>query len=178
MNHEALSAGQQFGTQVYQGGRPFLRLARPPQAGYQSTIVVGGPIIKNRLWVNVSFEYLRRESSQPIGPTLGVQAPSLRSDRFLTRLKLTYAPTEKHRLQLSVSADPAYFHNINQDNLRLGVAEDYQRQGGVFSIVQWDYFHSEKINTNLQAGFQYSTVRTARSTTTAMMERTGIRADR
>lgn len=158
VNHEALSAGQQFGTQVYQGGRPFLRLARPPQAGYQSTIVVGGPIIKNRLWVNVSFEYLRRESSQPIGPTLGVQAPSLRSDRFLTRLKLTYAPTEKHRLQLSVSADPAYFHNINQDNLRLGVAEDYQRQGGVFSIVQWDYFHSEKINTNLQAGFQYSTV--------------------
>lgn len=158
VNHQALSVGQQFGTQVYQGSRPFLRIARPPQSGYQTTVNVGGPIAKNKLWVNLSFEYLRRESSQPLGPTLGVQAPSQLSDRFLTRLKLTYAPSAKHRLTLSVSADPASFQNINQDNLRLGVAEDYQRQGGVFSIVQWDYFHSEKVNTNLQAGVQYSTV--------------------
>lgn len=158
VNHQALSVGQQFGTQVYQGSRPFLRIARPPQSTYQTTVNVGGPIVKNKLWVNLSFEYLRRESSQPIGPTLGVQSPSLLSDRFLTRLKLTYSPSAKHRLTLSLSADPASFQNINQDNLRLGVAEDYQRQGGVFSIVQWDYFHSEKVNTNLQVGFQYSTV--------------------
>lgn len=33
VNHEALSAGQQFGTQVYQGGRPFLRLAPASASG-------------------------------------------------------------------------------------------------------------------------------------------------
>jgi len=158
VNHQALSAGQQFGTQVYQGSRPFLRLARPPQSGYQTTVNVGGPLVKNRLWVNFSFEYLRRESSQPLGPALGVQSPAQLSDRYLTRLKLSYAPSAKHRLVLSLSADPAFFNNTDQDNLRLGVAEDYQRQGGVFSILQWDYFHSEQVNTNLQAGVQYSTV--------------------
>ncbi|HNO67647.1 MAG TPA: carboxypeptidase regulatory-like domain-containing protein [Pseudomonadota bacterium] len=157
-NHQSFSVGQQFGTQVYQGARPFLNLARPPQAGYQTTVMVGGPVIKNKLWVNLSFEYLRRESSQPLGPTLGIQSPSSLSDRFLARLKLTYAPTAKHRITLSLSADPAFFNNVDQDNLRLGIAEDYQRQGGVFSILQWDYFHSDSVNTNLQAGVQYSTV--------------------
>lgn len=156
--HQSFTVGKQFGTAAYQGNRPFLYVNPPPQSAFQTTAMVGGALIKNRLWVNLSFEYLHRESSLPIGSTLGIQTPALRSDRYLTRLKLTYAPRSSHRLTLSLSADPAFFHNVVQDNLRLGVAEDHQRQGGLFSIFQWDYFHGEKWNTNVQLGFQYATV--------------------
>jgi hypothetical protein len=158
VNHQSFSVGKQFGTQVYQGTRPFLYLASSPQASYQATVLASGPLIKNKLWINVSFEYLHRETSQPIGPTLGIQSPPLRSDRYLPRLKLTYAPSSKHRMTLSVSADPAFFNNVAQDNIRLGIAEDHQRQGGLFSVLQWDYFHSEKWNTNIQTGFQFSQI--------------------
>ena len=36
------------------------------------------------------------------------------------------------------------------------MAQDYQRQGSVFGILQWDYFHSQNINTQIQAGAFYS----------------------
>jgi outer membrane receptor protein involved in Fe transport len=157
VNHQSLSAGSQYGRQLYSGTRPFSVLRRPPNASYQANLNLGGPLIRSKLWMNFSFEYLRRESSQPIG-LIGVQEPPSQSDRFLGRLKLTYAPSEKHRLTLSVSTDPAYFNNVNQDHLRLAIAEDRQNQGGFFSVLQWDYFASEKANFNLQAGFQYNTI--------------------
>ena len=160
INHQALSAGSQFGSQLYNGARPFAQLARSPQAGYQANLNVGGPILQNKLWVNLSLEFNRVESSINIGPPLSVQAPSRLSTKYLARLKLTYAPSAKHRLTLSASADPATFDNTAQDNYRLGVAQDYQRQGGLFSILQWDYFISDHVNTNVQAGFQWSTIDT------------------
>lgn len=157
INHQSLSAGNQYGRQLYSGMRPFNTLRRPPNASYQANLNIGGPLVKSKLWMNFSFEYMRRENSQPIG-YIGIQEPPASSDRFLARLKLTYAPTEKHRVTLSVSTDPAYFNYVNQDHLRLAIAEDRQNQGGFFSVLQWDYFASEKTNFNLQAGVQYQTL--------------------
>ena len=107
-NHQSFSIGQQFGTQVYQGARPFLNLARPPQAGYQTTVMVGDQSSRTSCGSICRLNTCAGESSQPLGPTLGIQAPSSLSDRFLARLKLTYAPTAKHRITLSLSADPAF----------------------------------------------------------------------
>ena len=160
INHQALSAGAQFGPQLYQGVRPFTQLKRPSNSGYQANVNIGGPIVKNKLWVNLSFEYRYRDSAINIGPPLNIQHPSQNFTGYYTRFKLTFAPTVKHRLTLSLSADPAFITNVDQENYRLATAEDYQRQGGVFSILQWDYFISDKVNTNVQAGFQYSTIDT------------------
>ncbi len=160
INHQALSAGNQFGSQLYSGLRPFSRLDRSPNAGYQANFNLGGPLVKNKLWVALSFEYKRDDISINVAPPFYLQTPTQVANRYLARIKLTWAPSERHRLTLSASADPAFFDNVDQDPYRLGVAEDHQNQGGVFSILQWDYFISDKVNTNVQAGFQYSTIDT------------------
>ncbi len=158
VNHQTLSAGSQFGDQLYLGVRPFARLDRSPNASYQANFNLGGPLVKNKLWLALSFEYKRDETSLNIGPPFYLQHPPLLANRYLARIKLTWAPTERHRVTLSASTDPASFDNANQDPYRLAVAENRQNQGGVFTILQWDYFISDKVNTNLQAGFQYSTI--------------------
>ena len=160
VNNQALSAGNQFGSQLYDGSRPFSRLAKSPNASYQGNLNVGGPLVKNKLWMNLSFEYRRNERSLNIGLPFELQHPSQIANTYLARLKLTWAPSERHRVTLSASADPASFDNSAQDQYRLGVAENHQNQGGIFSILQWDYFISDKVNTNLQAGFQYSNINT------------------
>lgn len=158
INHQALSAGNQFGPELYDGLRPFSNIPKPPNAGYQYNLNVGGPIIKNKWWVNISFEYSRTDRAIVIGPPLGVQHPPRIFNGYYVRFKTAIAPTEKHRVSLSVSTDPAFIDNVNQTNNLLAVAEDRQNQGGAFGILQWDWFISDKVNTNVQTGFQYQSL--------------------
>lgn len=158
INHQSLSAGGQYGPQLYYGQRPFARLAASPNSGYQANVNVGGPIIKNKWWFNLSFQYDRRESAVVIGPPLYVQHPSRVFTGYLFRFKTAIAPTERHRITLSVSTDPAFIDNVDATNSELGVAENHQNQGGAFGILQWDWFISDKVNTNVQTGFQYSSI--------------------
>jgi len=160
INNTAFSAGNQYGPQIYNGVRDWFVGNRPPQQSYAVNLNVGGPILKHRLWFNLSLEYGYSERSIPAGPPLGIQEPPLTSHRILVRGKLTWAPNEKHRITLSISGDPAFFNNVDQDNSRLPIAEDFQGQGGAFAILQWDYFKSQNLNTNIQAGFQYSNIYT------------------
>jgi len=158
VNNQKFSVADQFGANNYDGVRPFGHLISPTTQSYGANLNVGGPIIRQHLWFNASFEYDYRETSIPMGPPLGVQHPPETSNRFLGRLKLTWAATPKNLVTLSASADPAFFNNVVQDNSLLGVAEDHQNQGGVFAIVQWDYLRSQNLNSNVQLGFQYSTI--------------------
>jgi len=156
VNHQSFSASGQFGPNLYDYENPRNRLHPPPTQSYNANLNVGGPLLKHRLWFNVSVEYGYAERSTPSGPPLNLQTPSRHSHRILTRLKLTWAPNSKHRLTLSASADPAYFFNDAQDNFRLPEAETYQAQGGVFVIFQWDWFINNNANFNLQTGFQFN----------------------
>src|SRR5262249_7368703 len=140
------------------GIKPFARTTPSPNSSYQANLNIGGPIIKNKWWFNLSFEYRRTLSSIVIGPPLNVQHPAQLASVYLFRFKTAVAPSPKHRITLSVSADPASFDNVDQVNTELGAAENRQNQGGAFGILQWDWFASDKVNTNLQAGVQYSTV--------------------
>ncbi|HEX6839318.1 MAG TPA: hypothetical protein VF334_22225, partial [Polyangia bacterium] len=158
VNNQKFSAADQFGANLYDGVRPFGKFIAPTTQTYGANLNVGGPIVRRHLWFNASFEYDYRENSIPAGPPLDVQHPPLTSNRFLGRLKLTWAATPKNLVTLSASADPAFFNNVVQNNSLLGVAEDHQNQGGIFAIVQWDYLRSQNLNTNVQLGFQYSTI--------------------
>ena len=158
VNNAAFSAGNQYGAQLYDVTRPFSRIPRPTTQDYQANLVVGGPLLKKRLWLNVALEYDYLERAIPAGPPLDVQHAPRRFNGFLGRIKLTYAPSYQHRISLSASADPAFISNVNQANTGLGVTENHQNQGGLFAILQWDYFKSEHVNTNVQLGFQYNAI--------------------
>ncbi len=159
INNQAFSAKGQFGPQSFNGVTDFSRVKPGPTQGYQANINVGGPIVKHRLWFNLSLEYDYRDSSTPAGPPLNVQAPPRQFQSVYARFKLTWAPNDKHRFTLSASADPAFIKNVDTGvaaNSELAQAQNYQRQGGIFAILQWDYFINQNINTNVQTGFQYS----------------------
>ncbi len=156
INNAAFSARNPYGAQLYDAQLPFSRMPRPVTQDYQANLVVGGPLLRHRLWYDVALEYDYTERSIPVGPPLGVQHPPLRFDGFLGRLKLTWVPSERHRVTLSASTDPAFISNSNQSNTGLGVTENHQNQGGVFAVVRWDYVESEHVNTNIQLGFQFN----------------------
>lgn len=160
INNAKFSAEGQQGPQPYLYDTPYSRIVNPPTQSYQANVNVGGPIIKHRLWFHVSLQYSYTESSSPAGPPLNVQSPTRRFNGFMGRLKLTWAPNDKHRVTLSVSADPAWISNTSRAsaNRRLPSAQTYQEQGGAFAILQWDYFINKNINTQVQTGFQYSNI--------------------
>jgi hypothetical protein len=160
INNAKFSALGQYGSQGYLYETPFSRVVPAPTQSYQANINVGGPILKHRLWFNISLQYSFTESASPAGPPLNVQAPVRRFNGVLARVKLTWAPNDKHRVTLSVSTDPAFISNSStaSANRRLPIAQTYQKQGGVFGILQWDYFINQNINTQVQAGFQWNNI--------------------
>jgi hypothetical protein len=156
VNNALFSSRNQFGAQGYDGVKDLGMFIFPSTQSYGANLNIGGPILKHRLWYNVSFEYDYTERSIPAGPPLQVQHPPRRANVYLIRTKLTWQASAKNLITLSVSADPATFDNTAQSNTRLGLAENHQNQGGAFAIAQWDYLHSQNLNTNVQLGFQFN----------------------
>jgi len=152
-----------YGSQLYLQEQPNKRFTPAPNQTYQAVVNVGGPILKHRLWFHFALQYDYTEGSVPVGPPLFSQAPPRTYNGVNGRLKLTWAPNDKHRVTLSVSTDPATIKNQTPTstpgaNYSLPLAKNYQKQGGAFAILQWDYFITQHINTNVQTGFQYQEV--------------------
>jgi hypothetical protein len=158
----ALYAAAQTGPNIFDQERPFSIDPQPVSQSYTANLTVSGPLVKGKLWYSLSLEYDYRQTQVSINPPLNFQHPSYREHDFYPRLKITYAPTYKHRITLSANADPALRYNWLQQtssaNYTMPNADYGQRQGGVFGVLQWDYFISQKLNTNVQAGFNYNTV--------------------
>jgi hypothetical protein len=164
VNNQHFSAPARNGASLYNGYRQFSDQPAAPNQSYQANLNVGGPILKHKLWFHASIEYLYEQGFvDPSGPPINLQHPAYYRHQILARLKLSFAPTPKHRLSLSVSADPAFLSNMDArynglSNYELGGAENHQDQGGFFATLQWDYYHSKDINAGIQAGFQYSLI--------------------
>jgi hypothetical protein len=159
VNHQALSAGARSGSQLYEGRLLDQSDPRPPTSSYQANLNIGGPLIKQKLWYYFSTEYRYRVTSVVPGPPLNIQHPPLERHDLYARLKLTWAPASKHRLELSVNGDPTYLSNIRNlapdngnTNSYSAESEFYQRQGGVFGILNWDWFVTDKVIVNVQTG--------------------------
>src|SRR5262249_61925888 len=70
INNKAFPAKGQFGPQLYNGISDFSQIKPGPNQGYKANFNVGGPIVKHRLWFNVSLEYDYGELSDPARPPL------------------------------------------------------------------------------------------------------------
>ncbi|HWE27901.1 MAG TPA: hypothetical protein VHB97_07855, partial [Polyangia bacterium] len=158
VNSDKLSVGPQVGNQLYEGTLPFSTAPALTTQSYQANLNVAGPLIKRKLWISVSLEYDYKESQIPIGPPFNVQHPPRREHDFFPRLKLTWAPSAKHRVTLSGNGDPALVYNRSQTNGTLPNSEYGQSQGGSFAVLQYDYFATQKSTFNIQTGFNYDTV--------------------
>jgi hypothetical protein len=160
VNNASFSASNKYGAQIYNGYRQFLSEAAPATQSYQANVNLGGPILKHRLWFNISAEYLYEQFGTPAGPPINVQHPAFYRHQFLGHLKLTWAPDDKHRLSIAMHTDPAFLNNFSGRfsglaNYELGVAEERQNQGGMFMAITWDYFKSQNLNAQINFGYQW-----------------------
>jgi hypothetical protein len=156
INNAKFSAGNQFGARLSNGIKLFDPTPRPVTQAYQANLSVGGPIVKHKLWFNVSLQYDYTEEAHGAAPPLNVTTAPRRFNGVQARLKITWAPSDKHRIQLSLSGDPAFIDNDNQDPGGLPVTEFAQIQGGAFVTLLYNYFASDKKEFDLQTGFQYN----------------------
>jgi hypothetical protein len=155
INNQHFSAGNQYGPQLYHGIHTFDPTPKPQNEAYQAVLGVGGPIVKHRLWFNLNVQYDYAKSGQPAGAPLFTQIAPALSHNIKARLKLTYAPSDKHRLELSISGDPGFFYNTNQSTAGLPTTENDQYQGGVFVTLNYHYFVKKNQQFDLSTGFNY-----------------------
>lgn len=148
------------GTQAYEYDRPFATNVKPPSNDYEISAVVDGPIIKHRLWYSASFRYTLGNSSQPPAAPLNTQAPTRVAETVQPRLKLTWAPTARHRFMAQFFADPTSFdfsqNNAAAANIVEPLAAFTQIQGGWHIMGEWDFFISDGLDTKVLLGFQRS----------------------
>jgi hypothetical protein len=148
------------GRQTYDGPRPFSDSPKPPLNDYEVGLVVDGPIIKHKLWYSASFRYSNTSSVQPAGPPLNMQAPNRVSKMYQPRLKLTWAPSSKHKFSASVFGDPTTFDFVDfngaQANLVEPLAAFTQNQGGWHIMGEWDFYISQLLDTKMLLGYQRS----------------------
>jgi len=161
-NHYRLSAPAQFGANLYEGTKFLDETPRPPTEGYQGNLNVSGPIVKEKLWFNLSYQYGNNQASVPSGPPLSVQAPNRQAISNLMRGKLTWAPGSRSRVTLSALADPATFdyadNNGSNANFLTPLASRRQNQGGLLGNLIWEYFPSEATTFKAMVGGQQSTI--------------------
>lgn len=156
LDNAALSANNVDGSQLYEHSDPYSSQSLGPNSSYFANFNVSGPILKQRLWYNVSLEYDYLQSSLVPGPPLDLQHPPEVQHLFHPRFKFTWAPSSKNRLTLSASGDPGIIFNKGQSNSELGEAEYGQTQGGAFTVLQWDYFASQNVSAQIQTGFNFN----------------------
>jgi hypothetical protein len=157
-NHQDLSSKGNFGPNLYEDQQPFNETPVGPTKAVQLSLNVGGPIVARKLWYAFTYEFDRTESStvksSPLGvPPYDIQHPARIYTGHVLRARLTYAPTPNHRLWLQVNADPAAIDNTARGNSRLGVAENHQAQGGLLSLLGWEWTGSERYTPGAQIGF-------------------------
>lgn len=161
-NHYKLSAPAQYGSNLYEGYKPFDPTVRPPTQGYQANVNVSGPLVKEKLWYNLSYQFSDNQASVPAGPPLNLQAPNRESVSNLMRGKLTWAPGSHSRVTLSALADPASFDYVDNNtataNSVTPLASRRQNQGGLLGNLIWEYFPSDDVTYKAMVGGQKSTI--------------------
>lgn len=161
-NHYKLSAPAQFGSNLYEGYKPFDPTIRPPTQSAQVNLNVSGPILKEKLWYALSYQYQNSQSSVPAGPPLNLQAPNRVFIGNLLRGKINWAPGARSRVTLSASGDPAAIafadNSGSTANLATPFASRQQNQGGEQGNLTWEYFPTDDITYKAMLGAQVNTL--------------------
>lgn len=159
LTNEVLNQRTNYGVQLYEREKPFNDDPISPSSSYNVALNLGGPILKHRLWFNTSFEFRYSETGRLVGPPLNLPHVPATTLVYLPRLKLTWAPTSRQRVTVSLSSDPAIFNNTSGSNGRLSTYETHQDQGGYNGIISWGIF-SPHYDFHIDAGVKTQYINT------------------
>ena len=104
--------------------------------GYGTSLNLGGPIVRDRLWYFASLDYGMRETLRA-GLVGKGRLPATNSWLY-SLLKITAAPSSSDRVTVLFQKDPESFSNQEQSPYILPEAERWQDQGGYLANIRWD----------------------------------------
>ena len=120
------------------------------RSSQETSASVGGPIVKDRLWYFASYTHVRSDRTQ-----LGVAVPRIYEGNYVFA-KLTYQPTNKHRMTFSYFTNPTSIDNWRQSQFVPPQAEARQFQGGGMLKMDWNWYIAA--NTRLSVrGYSFDT---------------------
>lgn len=121
---------------------------------YEPTVTLEGPIIRDKLWFMVSYNYLNREGT---GKTIGFWGADyldpddlvdINTDRefHLPYAKVTFQPNQEHKFVVNYSGEDATINNITGDTTTdTPEAFNTQEQGGPFYSLEWTWLTSPNL---------------------------------
>ncbi len=131
---------------------------------WEPTITLDGPILKDKLWFMVTYNYMKRDSSaKALGHYGGdYQNPAdlvtvdTSVESNLPYAKLTFQPNQAHKFVLNYSGEDATYKNSSRD-VEHATPETYntQDQGGPFLSLEWTWLYSSNMFFIARAGSTY-----------------------
>lgn len=125
---------------------------------------LGGPIIKDRFWFFVSYNFFHQTvwaaPRADLGRDYGLfpQTPMRRNFHNLL-VKLTAQPFARHKLTLTFRADPGSIQNLTQSATVTPEAEALWRQGGFSTILEHQATLGGWGLLTTKVNYQYNTIR-------------------
>lgn len=95
---------------------------------YDSAFTLGGPILKDRLWIFASYQKKSRED-EVLNPTTGAVRRSVTNDAEYTFAKATWQITDNDRLTASFFSDPTEISGSNSSTV-INIRDLARVQGG------------------------------------------------
>jgi len=142
---------------------------------YEPTVTLEGPIIRDKLWFMVSYNYFNREgTSKTIGfwgadYTDPNQLVEINTDRefHLPYAKVTFQPTQEHKFVVNYSGEDATLNNITGDpQTDTPEVWNTQEQGGPFYSLEWTWLTSPNLYFITRVGSTLGILDNVPSTTT------------
>lgn len=117
----------------------------------QVTVLVSGPVVKDRVWFLGTYEYDRSLYSN-----VGISLPRDYDGHYFFG-KLTLQPNSAHRFQIQFSTNPTTVDNTEQsDQFTLPDAQGRQSQGGYVAALKWNWFINPDTNLDTSVSYQRS----------------------
>jgi hypothetical protein len=124
---------------------------------------LGGPIVKDRLWFYLSYNFSHQTvfaaPRADIGRDYGLypQTPMRRNFHGIL-VKLTAQPFARHKLTFTFRADPGSIRNLTQSAIVIPEAERLWRQGGFSTVVEHQATLGGWGVLTTTVNYQYSTI--------------------
>ncbi|MCS6912439.1 MAG: carboxypeptidase-like regulatory domain-containing protein [Myxococcales bacterium] len=153
------SSGDPANAQLFNNRLLYDDRPQPERSFYSGNLNLGGPVVKDKLWFFVSFQfnYNRRSVPMPAVPWHGEEVRAA-YDRhadtytYLGRAKLTWQATRDTRIQLSFNIDRNFIRNAVASTTLLPEADRRIDRGGEFIVLLWDTLLTPKLLFQLQTG--------------------------
>jgi outer membrane receptor protein involved in Fe transport len=121
---------------------------------WEPTVTLEGPILKDKLWFMITYDYLNREST---GRGIGFYGADFNNPDDLTTIKqdrefhlpyakVTFQPNQSHKFVLNYSGEDATIHSITGDpQYDTPETLNKQVQGGPFYSFEWTWLYSSEL---------------------------------